>query len=108
MMEEAHNQTGAKRPRSPRSVWNFKFEISDSRPIGLVTLLTLLGVIVFGPRSHAEQPARYAAQLARECDELLALVVKRPYGWAWTQGEPDPRPKGGAQTITLQPPGTAG
>jgi hypothetical protein len=55
---------------------------------------------------RAEAP-RYASQLARECDELLGMVVKRPYGWAWAQAEPEPRPKGGAQVVSFEPGGTA-
>ena len=35
----------------------------------------------------------YADQLSRECDDLIALAVKRPYGWAWAEERPQPKSK---------------
>ena len=52
-------------------------------------------------------PPRYAAQLARECDELMSLAIQRPYGVAWAENGPLPKPKAGAQPVTFTPPGTA-
>ncbi len=49
----------------------------------------------------------YADQLARECDELIALAVKRPYGWAWAEAGPQAKPKGGLQAVDFDPSGTA-
>lgn len=41
------------------------------------------------------EPARprgpIAAQLAKECDDLLNSVVKRPYGWGWGEADTDPQ-----------------
>jgi hypothetical protein len=34
-------------------------------------------------RVRAEPVGRYARQLADECDALIEVAVKRPYGWAW-------------------------
>lgn len=58
-------------------------------------LLPFLLVSCLTPTLWAE-PAKargpFAAQLARECDDLLETVVKRPYGWAWGQAaDDDPR-----------------
>jgi hypothetical protein len=66
----------------------------------------VLVLVVLASPLYAE-PARYARQLARECDELLAMVVKRPYGWAWAEAEPEARPRGGAQIVNFEPGGTA-
>src|SRR5688572_28603621 len=50
---------------------------------------------------------RYARQLAEECDQLIGLAVKRPYGWAWTarvaDGAGDRKPQ-----VEMRPPGTPG
>jgi hypothetical protein len=109
MTDGNHNRAGAERQRSPESACRAaRIRGCAAAPPGLVTLLALAATLLGSVTLHAQPHPRYATQLARECDELLALVVKRPYGWAWTEGEPDRRPKGGAQAVTLDPPGTAG
>src|SRR5437588_8155282 len=69
-----------------------------ARLLRVVSLFTLL--IIFCPEAQAadvESAAESAAkqQLRRECDELIARAVRRPYGWAWSMGEADPKPHGG-------------
>ncbi len=74
-------------------------------------LLILTCIAVYRPLARAaDAPPRgpYAQQLQRECDELLALAVRRPYGWAWADGKPDPKARGGGQAVILDPPGTPG
>ena len=49
----------------------------------------------------------YADQLSRECDDLIALAIKRPYGWAWAEERPQPKSKSAPQPANFDPPGTA-
>ena len=55
--------------------------------------------------SLAAPQGRYARQLADECDALIALAVKRPYGWAWaaptSSGAPERKPP-----VDMRPPGS--
>jgi hypothetical protein len=74
-----------------------------SRSMFLAVLL-LTGL---APIANANPAGPYAAQLQRECQELLSQVVKRSYGWGWTEDGPQLRARAGGQRITLDPPGTA-
>ena len=51
---------------------------------------------------------RYADQLSRECDDLIAVSLKRPYGWAWAKERGQVKSKPAVQTADFDPPGTAG
>jgi hypothetical protein len=54
----------------------------------------------------AGKPGRYARQLARECDDLIASALKRPYGWAWAEVRETADAKPGAARnvpVSLQP-----
>lgn len=68
-------------------------------------VVILLCVVAIAPArgdEPAAKPHRYTAQLARECDELIAAAVKRPYGWGWGDAAegPDPR-KGAARNVPI-------
>ncbi|HSI37069.1 MAG: hypothetical protein ACAI43_13540 [Phycisphaerae bacterium] len=52
----------------------------------------LLLLICAAPTFAAPAPD-YAAELARECDQLLATAIKRPYGIAWAAGDVVDDPK---------------
>src|SRR5258706_12652941 len=71
----------------------------------LKAVLALVSVL-FALPLHAASPA--AQQLARECDELIAQAIRRPYGWAFSETEPEAKPHGGGQLAALEPPGSAG
>lgn len=47
--------------------------------------------------ASAPAPDHYAHQLAAQCDRLIDLAVKKPYGWAWcdSQFDPDASSRGG-------------
>lgn len=67
----------------------------------------LLACLCFAlPAAATDGP--YAKQLRAECDGLVSLAVRRPYGVAWAPAKPDPKPKGGAQGVVMDPPGSAG
>jgi hypothetical protein len=64
-------------------------------------------LVIFSQPVTAVEARPYAARLGRECDELLSLVVKRSYGWGWTEEGPQIKARAGGQRIVLDPPGTA-
>ena len=70
----------------------------------LILIFLLLGAVI---PLRAEAP-HYAAQLARECDELMSLAIKRPYGWGWAEDTERAKPKIGSPLVRLEPPGSAG
>ena len=69
------------------------------------TTALLLFIAIWARALEAAPP--HAAQLARECDELMSLAVRRGYGVAWTEDKADPKPKPTGQAVTFEPPGTA-
>jgi hypothetical protein len=59
--------------------------------------------------ARADKPTHYATLLARECDDLIAAAIKRPYGWGWTEldAPADPKPlPAGRIAISLEPANT--
>ena len=70
-----------------------------------LTLLILIAIWPLTARAGESAPAK--AELRRQCDELIARAVKRPYGWGWTEDAPEQRPKGGGQPVSMEPGGTA-
>jgi hypothetical protein len=67
-----------------------------ARQVVIVAAVLMLGAqVVFSQTEPATAPAtmpstapapdRYAKQLAAECDHLINVAVKRPYGWAWSE-----------------------
>ena len=74
--------------------------LAAARRAGLWAGLFLAAVITFGASADLSTDR---AQLARECDALIARSVHRPYGKAWTDATPAPKPKGGAQGVDLRP-----
>ncbi|HEY7117654.1 MAG TPA: hypothetical protein VH475_13780 [Tepidisphaeraceae bacterium] len=65
--------------------------------------------------ARADEPnpktRHYAAQLARQCDDLIASAVKRPYGWGWApaseaEATPQTAPPRGAP-VAVDPAATA-
>src|SRR3954451_19930606 len=75
-----------------------------------VTWLALL-ILLTVPLSpaRADKPTRYATLLARECDELIAAAIKRPYGWGWTELDAPADPKqlpAGRIPVSLEPANT--
>jgi len=86
--------------RIPNKTTSLVFHSASSAPLRFI----LLGTLVLQSAARAEE--QYAPLLAKECDALLADVVKRPYGWAW----PDPQAADAAQkrpgrpvSVSLQP-----
>ena len=57
---------------------------SPVAPVALVTL-SLLFATSAAHAAEAEKAKPHAQALRRECDALLAQVIKRPYGWGWSQ-----------------------
>lgn len=76
-----------------RSLWAIFF----------IALLT-----TFASADEPAKPHRYADQLARECDDLIAAALKRPYGWAWAELDESADPKKPSRNIpvSLEPLGT--
>jgi hypothetical protein len=73
-----------------------------------VLALVILSTLPIAP-ARAEKPSRYATLLARQCDELIAAAIKRPYGWGWAELDAPADPKqlpGGRVAITLEPANT--
>ena len=64
-------------------------------------------VSVFAGSAPAFASTHYSDQLSRECDDLISLAIKRPYGWAWVETGAPAKPKAGAQAVAFDPPGTA-
>jgi hypothetical protein len=55
----------------------------------------------------APKPNHYATLLARECDDLIAAAIKRPYGWGWSDTdateETKKSPAPGRIAVSLEP-----
>lgn len=72
-----------------------------------LALLVLLVVTLSVCAEDAPKPHRYATLLGRECDELVASAIKRPYGWGWAQRDAPPAdPKklpAGRIPVSLEP-----
>jgi hypothetical protein len=72
-----------------------------------LALLVLLAIAISARADDAPKPHRYATLLARECDELIASAVKRPYGWGWAELDAQPAdPKklpAGRIPVSLEP-----
>jgi hypothetical protein len=49
-----------------------------------VIVLSILASISRG-QATTQVSGRYEQQLRRECHDLLESVIKKPYGWAWTE-----------------------
>src|SRR5258705_11116342 len=58
----------------------------------------------------APKPNHYAILLQRECDDLIAAAIKRPYGWGWTDTdateETKKSPGAGRVAVSLEPANT--
>jgi hypothetical protein len=71
-----------------------------------LALLILIALGVSTRADDAPKPNRYATLLARECDELIASAIKRPYGWGWTELDASTDAKklpGGRIPVSLEP-----
>lgn len=78
----------------------------------LIVAACLLGIpcrFAFADNAPTTRPApgRYARQLGRECDDLLASAVRRPYGWGWESAVDPAKPpaKGAHSTVVSFEPG---
>jgi hypothetical protein len=75
-------------------------------PMLRALLLLLLALSLSAHADDAPKPHRYATLLARECDELIAAAVKRPYGWGWAKVDAPIDPKklpAGRVPVSLEP-----
>jgi hypothetical protein len=71
-----------------------------------LALLILLTATVSARADDAPKSHRYATLLARECDELIASAIKRPYGWGWAELDAPTDPKklpAGRVPVSLEP-----
>ena len=66
-------------------------------------LVSILGSIGFA-QATTRVSGRYDEQLRRECHELLAIAIKKPYGWAWTE-DAKPQAAKTRQSIVAMGPG---
>jgi hypothetical protein len=71
-----------------------------------LALLVFLAVVISARAEDAPKPHRYATLLARECDDLIASAVKRPYGWGWAELDASTDPNklpAGRIPVSLEP-----
>lgn len=67
----------------------------------LWAILLLAFIITPARADEPAKPHRYADQLARECDDLIAAALKRPYGWAWAELDESADPKKPSRNVPV-------
>lgn len=68
----------------------------------------LLMLILIAPAcgaalEEAKRTQHQHGQLQAECDELLRLAIRRPYGWAWDAAAGNDNSRGSSQVVSMQP-----